>query len=820
MRFTLIILLTTLTQQLSAQETGEMDFLAREYFISKVTKAVGQYGVGHPVEKIYIHFDRQLYFVTDTAWFNIYVVDSKLKPASNSIAVFVDWIHEDGTLVKHQQFQIVNGAAAGSLAFLENPPGLYHVRAYTTLMTKETPEYLFHAKLNLVNPSKPDDVSRASGLNPDSVDLQFFPEGGSLIEGLESQVAFRVTDVRGKGTDLVAQLLDDLSQPVASVRSAHKGMGILTLKPEKDRSYQMVWNNKIFQLPKSLTSGAVMRVNATLPDFIEVKIQVSDDLIPGKYYLIGQAQNNICFRDMFTLTGPNVVLQLPKKSLPPGILQLTLFDENAIPMCERMVFTHPKADLQLSMKFDKSVYSPREVVSLKIDVTDKNGLPVQANLSVAITDAAFAKRNIMSENIRTQLLLQSDLRGNIEDPGWYFESVNQDKVAALDLVMLTHGWRKFTWEKVLTQEADENAYAREKGISVFGRVVAGPRSRPVQAAGITLITNFNHETKTFIATSDQEGNFRIDDMMFDDSTRFVWQIRDKKGGQIDAQVIFTAPRVPPVNLVNLPKSASVQNDVPINEIVSRMHATGAWDSYKFKMLEEVEIRGEKIENSPRSARDILPEDYHRYSMKPTPQESVNYTDVTHMIRDKFPNVTFIGAGMNLDVRIRGYNKVMMKKEMSPLILLDGQIILSDSLHQGGVYHALNIIPVSEIEKIEVISGAAASIYGARAGSGVIALYSKGRSGKAIVDKTGPGKGVLKVVPPGFEWPRTFYHPKYDSIQSPATPDHRMTLFWSPQIKTDGSGSAHVEFYNSDIAKSFQVVIEGMANGIPLSGINK
>ncbi|HTF16750.1 MAG TPA: TonB-dependent receptor plug domain-containing protein [Chryseolinea sp.] len=815
MKWLLPILFFAALSPVAAQTQPEDDFLSQEYFIKKVTKATEQFNAHHPTEKVYVHFDRPFYLLGDTAWFNIYVADSQMVPVSNSPSVFVDWFFQDGSLVRHQQFRLADGRASGSFPFLDRREGTYLVRAYTKLIADRDEDFLYARELELINLSIPSVHKNSQPAITDHADIQFFPEGGSLVEGLESKIAFKAIDSNGKGVDVTGQVMDESNETLIAFKSTYKGMGSFMLKPMKGKNYHVVWGNKAFSLPKALTSGAVLLVDNADPDFVEVTIRVSEEMLPGKFYMIGQAANKICFRDMFTLSEPDIVLQVPKKSVSGGILQLTLFDEDSKPLCERVVFPNQKIDMQVNISFNKKEYASRDLVSVAIVVKDKHGNPIQARMSVAVTDASLAKRELSAPNIHTQLLLESDLKGRIEDPGWYFESVSPEKVGALDLVMLTHGWRKLIWSQILTEQP-AHPYVPAEGLPVAGRLISTEKEKPVPGADITLITYLDNKSKVYVATADDEGNFKIDDLIFNDSTRFVWQIRNKKGGQINARVVFTTPALPSIDSSRF--ESSKMRQFPPADLVSQLQVTGAWDFYRLKILEEVEIRGAKIEMQQQSSSGIVPENYRRHSLKLSEAESLNYTDVTKMIKDKFPNVTFIGAGINQDVRIRGYNKVLMKEEMPPLILLDGQVISVDGSHQGGVYHALNVIPVAEIEKIEVMSGAAASIYGARGGSGVIAIYSKGRSGRAVFEETSPGKGILKVVPPGYEWSKEFYQPRYLDRDNPSTPDYRMTLYWNPDVKTDETGRARIEFYNSDIARTFQLVTEGMTKTGPVVGV--
>ncbi len=326
-------------------------------------------------------------------------------------------------------------------------------------------------------------ISRSIPIVLNKMDLQFFPEGGDLTAGFEQRVAFKALNEFGKPADVEGHVLNENGVIVSRFKSYHQGMGAFDLKAFKGDKYiaKITKPQNIegeFPLPQVLEKGNVMQVMSIDEDRVQVKVQNIDN---ESLTLILQSQGKI-YNSIATSANAGVhLLEIPIKDAPIGLAQLTLFDTQERPHAERLVFLNKEKTFDIKITTNKDQYLPREKVSMQIKVKDENGKPVKGNFSVGVTDdklLSFADDK--QGKMLAYLLLESDLKGEIEEPNFYFEPkekhADKDQNLALDYLLMTHGWRRFTWKYEASPIAGM-VYPNEKAIVAgvvlddFGQVV-------------------------------------------------------------------------------------------------------------------------------------------------------------------------------------------------------------------------------------------------------------------------------------------------------------------------------------------------------------
>ena len=181
-----------------------------------------------------------------------------------------------------------------------------------------------------------------------------------------------------------------------------------------------------------------------------------------------------------------ISFEIPKNGIPSGVMALTLFDQDKKPWCERVVFVNNQDELVINAKIDQKKFERRDKVAIDVHVTDTDGRPISAELSMAVTDKGQVTKNQNSANILTQLLLQSDVRGHISDPGLLFKNQRRATMHSLDLVMLTHGWRKFPWQDINKNPNTQKKYPFSKGLIISG-IAQNLSSRPLSNTTLNVI---------------------------------------------------------------------------------------------------------------------------------------------------------------------------------------------------------------------------------------------------------------------------------------------------------------------------------------------
>jgi hypothetical protein len=734
------------------------------------------YSGNHPIEKIYIHFDRPVYALGEESWYKAYVVrGSDLRATDISSVLYVDWISPSGNIVQHQRLKIENGGAVGDFTINAlNEDGIYTVRAYTNWMRNEDPDLFFAKKIQVFNPRR-----KPEGSVPDTslakIDVQFFPEGGTLVAGIKTQIAFKAIDMQGKGVDVSGRIVSDQNKFVTSFRSVHNGMGVFPIITEAHRSYRAILQNgDVIPLPRPSTEGLVLGASNLNPQRIFVSIQAAG----YKHeiaYLVGQSRGSICYTAPIKIDKHSNSFSIAKQSLPEGVLHLTLFDSDGNPQCQRKVFIKKDNAKTIAIEGDKEEFSPRDSIELKFKITDLKGDSDSTSLSIAVTDADFIDSEPLSENIYTQLLLQSDLKGFVEKPGWYFESNTADRAYMLDIVMLTHGWSRYDWKKILSPTYAAT-FKPEKGITLKGQILL--KDKPLANVPFVLTMPKQYDNTFKVYESDSLGRFVIPDLDVSDSALVIFRVMGKKKGAVEKAVIALdtlQDPAPPVERIASRPIQGERNEL-FDKLLARFLKTGVWNLNEVRVLDEIVIRAKRLEVIPVSRLGIV--------AKPGPEDM------------KLTAYQFIRRyALNLP-----FSK-MVTNEDGDEVWTGVWIVIDGFERKGNPFLELSSVPADQIDHV-IVSGTPRHGY-------FISLTTKDPPPEKA-------SGTIEQFVNGFDIPREFYHPKYGRMD-PSTfgPDNRVTLYWNPQVLTTSDGTATVKFYNTDSTRRLLVTIEGVAEGVPV-----
>ncbi|NNU33819.1 hypothetical protein HK413_06095 [Mucilaginibacter sp. S1162] len=284
-----------------------------------------------------------------------------------------------------------------------------------------------------------------------NIDLQFLPEGGNLVKGLKSTVGFKAIGEDGKGTPVLGAIYNSKGDEIVSFATIHNGMGSFEFTPKAGEVYTARLSKpviKSFELPKISAVGTVMHINNPKQgDALNVTLQGTNSLTTDTAcYLIGTSRGAVYYTQKVDLTQP--ALSVDKKLFPTGIARFTFFIGKR-PLNERAVFIDNHDQLNITVATNHPTYRKRDSVSLTIAVKDKSGLPVQGNFSLAVTDDSQVRVDSLGNyGIGASLLINSELRGTVEAPGYYINRKDKQAREALDNLLLTQGWVGYSWKNM------------------------------------------------------------------------------------------------------------------------------------------------------------------------------------------------------------------------------------------------------------------------------------------------------------------------------------------------------------------------------------
>ncbi len=331
-------------------------------------------------------------------------------------------------------------------------------------------------------------VSRSIPIILNKIDLTLFPEGGDLVRSLHSNVAFRALNEFGKPADIEGVVLTEKGSQVASFSSYHMGMGSFAFSPQAKEKYHVKITKpegitQTFAIPDALDRGYVMNVDNGRDGELEVNVKTTET---EELSLVAQERGKIYYSTVVNAKKGNNKIVFPTKDFPIGVTQVTLFDSKGIERAERLVFVNKDKQLNIAIETEKEKYLPREKVKLNITVKDERGMPMPANLSIGVVnDQLLSFANDKSGNMLSQLLLEQDLQAKVEEPAFYFDRKEEKADKALDYLLMTAGWRRFTWEKMLTGDVPAMSYINEKAV-LGGQVLDAYTGKPIINASIKI----------------------------------------------------------------------------------------------------------------------------------------------------------------------------------------------------------------------------------------------------------------------------------------------------------------------------------------------
>ncbi len=785
----------------------------------KVLAKLTQYLQQTPQEKVYLHLDKPYYMAGETIWFKGYLFDATLHNLDSvSRVLYVDLIDPSvGKVLIHNVLPCENAMTDGSFKLPDSlVEKTYTVRAYTNYMKNFSEDWFFQKPVKIWQ-KKTDSRGDYKAL-ADVADCQFFPEGGYLVNDVETRLAYKAVNAAGKGIDIEGVVFENGTDTVLAFKSTHLGMGNFYFKPQAGKTYvakikkadgtdgtSREYREGVFPLPEAQAQGLTLAVdNTTNKTNIKVFVnntqaQTADKA--GEIFVIAHQRGVPCFSVKAPNTKKAIAVNIPRATIPDdGIVQITLFDAEGQPRCERLVFVNQNKQINLKITPDKAEYQPREKVTLTVEATDSLGKPVEGNFSLAATDGTQVLNDKYGENLMSYLLLSSDLngkdailRGVVEDPAYYFDKSIRTASRDLDLLMMTQGWRRFKWHDILTAKPIKPKFLLEQGLSVTGKVMR-PNGKISKNVNVTLLIGGENKPMIMVGTADTAGLFGFYNLGFFDTTKiFVQAVKEKGGRNLDivvdnpsvaAKVLVTRMPFNPIEFDATAFAAFLKTAKETLDFERKLQLN------KEKMLETVEIKAKRI--VPLDDRRIYGTPSNSIDM--TKENCGSYFSILDFLSGRVAGLQVRGSGMDAQIVIRGGSNVNFR--------LDGMPVDQDMI---------STISPCDVEAIDVLKGPDAAIFGLQGGDGVIAILTKRGNPDYDYSNDPSPAGIIVQRRNGYTARREFYAPHYDeSKPEHEFKDFRSTLHWQPYVQTDTNGKATVTFWNTDAKTKIQVVAEGVS----------
>jgi len=775
------------------------------------------------VEKVYLHTDRDCYYPGDDIWFKAYLVDASYRLLSNhSNNLHVELISPASKIIDSRIVRLNEGLGNGDFRLTESlKSGRYHIRAYTNYMRNFDDQLFFNKNISVINSSDNAGVfSDTTRYIKNKLEITFFPEGGSLVDYVSSIIAFKAMNASGAGCEVSGEIYSSAGDLITTFKSTHRGMGTFSLKPVPGLNYYAVVKNLSgdevkSKIPGSFSTGAALNISRNDSNELFVTVRTNIETLPlvlDRDLTLTASARNIPYKAViFRMKSLTTHFIFPTEYLPAGIVMFTLSGLDSLPLCERLVYIHNNEDARVNIETNKRVYKQRDSVSVKISLSEDSGIDQEAFLSLsAAENISVNSSSQFPSTISSWFLLESDVRGPVEEPSYYFDPSNPKRLEDLDLLLLTQGWRDFEWKY-----KDMN-YLPETGFTVSGRLRKIFANVPLENSKVIIAILKGENPIICTVPADTTGRFKLEGVDLTGDARLIVSGKGKKE-HLQGWLLMDSLNYSPAKV----QENIIQSKLLLND--NRLLTENIKENTK-ALIQEAEIK--KTIRKKYSLSDTIELDEVKILEKrPELVQSAHVTSVRRLYGSPdnelivtpqlyyFQNIPSLLSGRIAGVWVMRIPQLwetdsqirMQGAKEQPTFFLDGVRV---------PYDVISSVSASEIDRIDVIKpGATASIYGMSGANGVISVITG--FGGPFTDR--PVFYSVNIKFSGYNEPRIFYSPKHSStLESDYKPDLRTTLFWEPNIKLENNQYLNLKYFNADNSSTIKVTVEGITTtGIPV-----
>ena len=834
--------------------------VSAEQALSGFVRNMQQFSQSYRQEKVYIQFDNSSYYSGETIWFKAFVTDASTHRRTESKVLYVDLISPTGVLLKRQKLKIVAGQADGSFPLIDGstdyarelrgtvlpyPSGFYEVRAYTMNMLNFGDEIVFSRVLPVFE--RPDEngnfydgpplilnhynqeieTTSARPKSPSAggkLNASFYPEGGTLLQGVPCRVAFQLTGSDGMPVAATGMLGDSLPLAVT-----HDGMGVFTFVPDGGRAtavFEYDGHSSSFQLPAPAARGCSVCADVRR-DHIAVSIYERGLVDTDTLGLLLACRGVAYYFECVPVTAGHNSLSVPLDGVPEGVCELTLFDSTGAVYASRLLY-HRSSTVSPSLTMDESdePLEPFAPVKLKFELNDAAGAALRDRFCLSVRDSRCPGTAVY-DDLRTSLLLSSDIRGYVHNPDYYFESDDTARLKALDILMMVNGWRRYDWETMAGIKPYTEVHRMEKSLTLNGWVESPLTRKPMDSIVVTAaVTSWDKKNiERFRYVTGPDGYFGFDLQDFQDNARLTISANPRR-----RRLVGTSARI------RLERSMlpTVRAFLPQETLL--MDASGQKNTQKKRGVVTMEPEEEAFPTVV-DVNDgiLLPDvdikekrkyvDYYTFKAYDVHQDTQMEldlgdfsTDVPGYLISKGYSVEQSESGLLINGHktffyiheperyIRFHGKIDTE-DIKSLMVFDRVInmreaydlspLLMEWKYKHGEYLTPEDMENAERQRVVFVEIVLKEEHQRPTRAEIMHINSR----VATVD--------------GFSAPYEFYSPQYPEGPVRGEVDYRRTIYWNPNVITDNNGRAEVEFYNNSYSSHFTVTGAGItASGTP------
>ncbi len=756
-------------------------------FADHILQGMQKMELAYPQQKVFLHIDKNEYLAGERIWFKAYVVNATThRPDTMSTNLHVKLLNNKGDIASVLLLRLRNGFAHGDIALPDSlSEGNYQFTAFTDWMQNFDRKFFFQDDIYVYNPIEENfirrtDVWRNRRFNrqlaraEEEMQFAFFPEGGNFLSGMENEVAFRAVNDLGAGVEATGEVFDGDGNSVLTFETFHNGLGSFSLEPDAGVEYTARitfedGSRQRLQLPIVQPNGYQLSARQ---EGDEIAVQVNTNFTPSDLnmsddvYVMAQVRGRAYFMDKGTLEDKHFSANVPVDILPTGICQISLFTGEGLPIAERMVFIN-KGDVEMADVSDSQITQNGDYQQMDIDLRLDNTL-APGNYSVSVLDAKDAESDSRS-NIATSLLLFGDLGYDMKNPWFYLDPDSEKASRATDLIMMTHGWKRFDMENIVNHDFPEIHYGFPEGFALSGEVAPRSSARKTGEINVELSIHQNDRIYTHDTETNEDGEFVFSNLIYDGE--FMAKLR------IDTRFDKRAMDI---------------------ELGGRdFYETQYTNNFHTRPL-QVTSRGDDWERTQRPETIIQKRGLIEPGEERTPSMFANADQVIYFddIRDQYNTVLDVLRTRVRGLRISG-GEITMRGPSSVFFTNEPLFLIDETVVNRGAFLNMN---VRQIDRLAVMRGPQSAILGARGANGALLIYTlRGDS---------QWHQSYEYILRGFHEPVETFESKIDTDKF-VQYDLDRTLFWEPNLQVDENGKASLSFETDDKVRNVRLIIQGI-----------
>ncbi|MFR9602749.1 MAG: hypothetical protein SNG02_02630 [Rikenellaceae bacterium] len=757
-------------------------------------------------EKLYLQTDKPYYSTGEDVWFKGFLVNAITHaPINFSNYMYVELIDNEGELVS--RVKVKRDSTAGFSGYIsldpQMTPGEFSLRAYTRWMTNSDPDFFFQKNITIVSAIPEGSMAAAANLSEADIksasakraaqkeakkkeaqkleyDLQFFPEGGGLVAGVPQLVAFKALAEDGLAIELKGTIYNAAGEAVTTIETFNSAMGYVQLNvPEGEQYYAEVHSaeevTKKFNLPLSSTSEIALKVSRVGTNLYYQPLTTDPSKLEGMSAVI-HSRGRIVLVDTMSMASAH---KIALDNLYDGVSVISLINSAQEVVSERIVFKKPTAMPSVTITPSSTNYERRQQASVNLQIKGSNGAPAQGQFAVSVTDDKAISQDSLADNAVSYLLLSSEIKGFIENPGSYFADNSKLTDSKLDLLMMTQGWRRFDLEKILDPETNHRRELQYEDVVQISGEVKGFFGNKARKPRLSLICQRLGLIDSY--DLDESNRFSLMDIDIPDSAVYVIQTQGKNGGNSLTLKLDEDPAFPE------PKAAEVfYRDVDVipfefvNQSVEKFYYEGGLTMIQLESVVVTTQAVSKIEHAEFASKSSDREELATMGGSQLTDVLTRYIGI--QVDYDNSEVTYRGSSVPVKFYVNG-----MEEDFT----------------------SISILTVDLIEQIDFFDEIAASGLFTDSSGGVFNITLL--DGASIPSLRLPN--IVNYAPLGYQMKKVFYEPTYEtkSKKDNLPPDYRTTIYWSGDINPDADGNVDFDFYTADKTTSYRITVEGVTS---------